>query len=69
MRLLRAISALRALIALRLDPSIEQPDGTGVQMLNIKNLVTSPGILNSAPLKAALCRGGSKLVHVTARSN
>lgn len=68
-RMLRAISALRALIALRLDPSIQKHDGTGIQMLNTKNLVTCPGILNSAPLKVALCHGEIKLVDVTERSN
>ena len=69
MRMLRAISALRALIALRLDSSIQKHDGTGIQMLNTKNLVTCPGILNSAPLKVALCHGEIKLVDVTERSN
>ena len=64
MRLLRAISALRALIALRLDPSIQKHGGTGVWVLSTKNLVPCPGILNSA-----LCRGESNLVRVTVPSS
>lgn len=57
---------VRLLRAIRLDPSIEKCGGTGVQVLNTKNLVTCPGTFDSAPLKVAVCHSGSKLVHVAA---
>ena len=38
-RVLRVFSALRVLTAFKLDLGIQKHGGTGVQMLNIKNLV------------------------------